>query len=84
MDRFIVAKLDNYVENMSFKIQYGQIYSPDNSKYFFINNEFKIQYGQIYSISDTHKQFNIYSLKSNMDRFIVSPKIIVSIGGGKV
>ena len=37
--------------------------------------KFKIQYGQIYRLKDTNtkQEFNI-DLKSNMDRFIVTPQ----------
>ena len=52
MERFIgkLFSSDADVEGL-FKIQYGEIYSLDESDLRCANLEFKIQYGEIYSAS---------------------------------
>ena len=49
MDRFIGVQHDGLIMlEMSFKIQYGQIYSAPRDCLVLIDEIFKIQYGQIY------------------------------------
>ena len=64
MDRFIVIK-QHYANNRAFdfKIQYGQIYSPNARRIVSTSPSFKIQYGQIYRNLKLLTKLNSQSFK---------------------
>ena len=71
MDRFIGGVLaPAQAHAVTFKIQYGQIYSKLRHTYGHNFGGFKIQYGQIYSVINLGFRTSSNNLKSNMDRFI--------------
>ncbi len=74
MDRFIAPSVLSVSKiTISFKIQYGQIYSELAITFFDNFRKFKIQYGQIYRMTKGTWCMSLLYLKSNMDRFIEFP-----------
>ena len=71
MDRFIAfTEINVTLVELSFKIQYGQIYRRTDKLGLKFKYIFKIQYGQIYRNIYNPAATVIKYLKSNMDRFI--------------